>query len=79
MVPRLAPGWDPNSCTLTPAEGFLLSRIDGHTPWNALRQIGGIAPLAPDRKPDLARLAPRAMLGGAFASWTTATVAAAFV
>lgn len=48
-IPRLAPGWDPNSCSLTPAEGFLLSRIDGHTPWNALRQIGGIAPDEVDR------------------------------
>lgn len=42
-------------------------------------QIGGIAPLAPDRKSDLARLAPRAMLGGAFASWMTATIAAPFL
>ena len=42
-------------------------------------QIGGLAPLAPGRKSDLARLAPRAMLGGAFASWTTATVAAMFL
>ena len=42
-------------------------------------QLGGITPLAPERKSDLARLAPRAMLGGAFASWTTATVAAMFL
>jgi CNT family concentrative nucleoside transporter len=42
-------------------------------------QIGGISPLAPERKADLARLAPRAMLGGAFASWTTATVAGLFL
>jgi len=42
-------------------------------------QIGGISPLAPDRKPDLARLAPRAMLGGAFASWMTATIAGMFL
>lgn len=48
-IPRIAPGWDPTSCSLTPAEGFLLSRIDGHTPWNVLREIGGIAPEEVDR------------------------------
>ncbi len=42
-------------------------------------QIGGIAPLAPDRKRDLSELALRAMLGGAFASWMTATVAGMFL
>jgi len=42
-------------------------------------QIGGIAPLAPERKTDLARLAPRAMLGGACASWMTATIASVFL
>jgi curved DNA-binding protein CbpA len=43
-IPRLSPAWEWQSATLTPAEGFVLSRIDGHTPWSALRQIGGIAP-----------------------------------
>ncbi len=42
-------------------------------------QIGGISPLAPDRKRDLSKLALRAMLGGAFASWMTATVAGIFL
>lgn len=42
-------------------------------------QLGGISPLAPSRKPDLAQLAMRAMLGGAFASWMTATIAGAFL
>ena len=42
-------------------------------------QIGGITPLAPNRSSDIARIAPRAMLGGAFASWMTATVAALFL
>ena len=42
-------------------------------------QIGGITPLAPSRKIDLARLAPRAMLGGAMASWMTATMAGMFL
>lgn len=38
-------------------------------------QIGGIAAVAPGRRSDLARLGFRAMLGGALASWTTATIA----
>ncbi len=38
-------------------------------------QIGGIAALAPGRRSDLARLALRAMVGGALASWMTATIA----
>lgn len=42
-------------------------------------QIGGITPLAPDRKKDIAGLALRAMLGGAFASWMTASVAGMFL
>ncbi len=42
-------------------------------------QIGGIGPLAPERRKDLSRLALRAMLGGAFASWMTATVAGMFL
>jgi len=42
-------------------------------------QIGGISALAPERKSDLSRLAVRAMIGGAFASWMTATVAGAFL
>ena len=42
-------------------------------------QIGGITPLAPSRKIDLAKLAPRAMLGGAMASWMTATMAGMFL
>ena len=43
-VPRLAPGWERCGLTLSPAEGFLLSRIDGSTPWALLREIGGLAP-----------------------------------
>lgn len=42
-------------------------------------QIGGITPIAPDRKKDIAALALRAMLGGAFASWMTATIAGVFL
>jgi hypothetical protein len=46
--PRLAPDWEEQARALSPAEGFLLSRIDGHTPWAVLRQIGGLAPGAAD-------------------------------
>jgi len=38
-------------------------------------QIGGISALAPGRRKDLAQLGLRAMFGGAFASWLTATIA----
>ena len=42
-------------------------------------QIGGIGPLAPDRKHDLARLGLRAMIGGALASFMTAAIAGLLV
>ncbi|TWT46096.1 Nucleoside permease NupX [Phycisphaerae bacterium RAS1] len=38
-------------------------------------QIAGIGVLAPDRRSDLVRLAPRAMLAGAMASWMTGCIA----
>lgn len=42
-------------------------------------QIGGIAPLAPHRRGDLARLGMRAVLGGTLASMMTAAVVGAFI
>ncbi len=42
-------------------------------------QIGGITPLAPGRRSEISKLVMRAMLGGAFASWMTATVAGMFI
>jgi curved DNA-binding protein CbpA len=48
-VMRIAAGCDPSSLTLSPAEGFLLSRIDGRTPRGVLRQIGALAPGEIDR------------------------------
>ena len=41
-------------------------------------QIGGIAPLAPSRRHDIARLGLKAMVGGALASYMLASVAGAF-
>jgi concentrative nucleoside transporter, CNT family len=38
-------------------------------------QIGGIGPLAPERKPDIARLGIKAVIGGSLATLTTATLA----
>ena len=38
-------------------------------------QLGGIGSIAPDRKKDLAKLVTKAMLGGALASFLTATIA----
>jgi CNT family concentrative nucleoside transporter len=42
-------------------------------------QIGGIGGLAPDRRDDLVRLGPRAMLGGAMACWMTGCIAGILV
>ncbi len=39
---RLGAGCDPTALTLSAEEGFLLSRIDGHTPWRLLREMGGM-------------------------------------
>ncbi len=41
-------------------------------------QIGGISPLAPERRSEIISLAMRAMLGGALASWMTASIAGMF-
>ncbi|MFQ5638642.1 MAG: NupC/NupG family nucleoside CNT transporter [bacterium] len=38
-------------------------------------QIGGIGAIAPERRKDLAKVGLKAMLGGALASWMTATIA----
>ena len=38
-------------------------------------QLGGIGGIAPDRRKDIAQLIFRAMIGGALASWLTATLA----
>ena len=38
-------------------------------------QLGGIGSIAPNRKKDLAKLVTKAMVGGALASWLTATIA----
>ncbi|HTY17853.1 MAG TPA: DnaJ domain-containing protein [Myxococcota bacterium] len=48
-IPRLGPGVDPARLALTPAEGYLLSRIDGRTSWSELRQIGGLPPAEVER------------------------------
>jgi concentrative nucleoside transporter, CNT family len=42
-------------------------------------QIGGLSALAPERRADLAALAPRAMLAGALACWMTGAVAGLFM
>ena len=38
-------------------------------------QLGGIGSIAPERKKDLAKIIFKAMIGGALASWLTASVA----
>lgn len=40
----LAPDCDPTALEIDPSEGFLLSRIDGRTPWRVLREMGAMSP-----------------------------------
>lgn len=47
-TPKLVASCDPSKLDLSPVEGFLLSRIDGATPWSLLRQIGGLGPAEVD-------------------------------
>lgn len=42
-------------------------------------QIGGIGGIAPERKKDLAKIGLKAMIGGAFASWMTASIAGVLI
>ena len=42
QVVAIASDRDPKRLRLSAAEGYLLSRIDGRTPWHLLREIGGI-------------------------------------
>ena len=42
-------------------------------------QIGGISAISPSRKSDLAKVGLKAMIGGAIASWLTATIAGIFI
>jgi CNT family concentrative nucleoside transporter len=42
-------------------------------------QIGGLSPLAENRKTDIAKLGLRAVLGGTIATWMTASIAGMFV
>ena len=42
-------------------------------------QLGGIGSIAPERKGDLAQLAFKAMIGGAIASWMTASIAGVLI
>jgi CNT family concentrative nucleoside transporter len=42
-------------------------------------QIGGLSAMAPERRSDLAKLAPRAMIAGALACWMTGAIAGVFI
>jgi curved DNA-binding protein CbpA len=48
-IVRLSADWEPAGQSLTPEEGFLLSRIDGRTAWADLRKIGGLPSAEVDR------------------------------
>jgi curved DNA-binding protein CbpA len=45
---RLTPNCDPSLFRFSPAEGYLLSRVDGYTPRRLLREIGGLPALEVD-------------------------------
>jgi curved DNA-binding protein CbpA len=49
QVLALAPGVVATALQLDPAAGFLLSRVDGHTTWGMLRQIGALPSHEVDR------------------------------
>ena len=42
-------------------------------------QLGGIGSIAPDRRKDLSKIVFKAMLGGALASWLTASIAGVMI
>jgi concentrative nucleoside transporter, CNT family len=42
-------------------------------------QIGGLSALAPERRADFVRIAPRAMIAGALACWMTGAIAGVFI
>lgn len=44
QVLRLSESCNPGTLDLSPAQGFLFSRIDGQTPWRLLREMGGLSP-----------------------------------
>jgi curved DNA-binding protein CbpA len=47
-IPQVAPDVDPSRLALSPAEGFLLSRIDGRTTQAVLRLLAGLPPAQVD-------------------------------
>ena len=49
-MPQLTAGWEDKAAALTPEEGFLLSRIDGTTPWDSLRTRSPACPAERGRR-----------------------------
>ena len=43
-TPCVTAGCDPTALCLSTREGYLFSRLDGHTPWRLLREVGGMTP-----------------------------------
>jgi len=80
LVPEMPGGSSPMSFAAERSTKMAAYALCGFANFGSIGiQIGGIAALAPDRKTDLAKLAPKAMLAGAFASWMTATIAGVFL
>lgn len=67
-----------NSVTTISPRSFILATyaLCGFANFSSIAiQIGGIGGIAPERKGDLAKLGLKAMIGGALASWLTASIA----
>jgi CNT family concentrative nucleoside transporter len=69
----LEPALDPRSVVLV---SYALSGFANFA--SIAIQIGGISPLAPSRRHEIARLGLKAMIGGAITSYIVACVAGAF-
>jgi CNT family concentrative nucleoside transporter len=76
----MLPGVGPNSFASERTAKIAAYALCGFSNFASIGiQIGGITPLAPERRSDIVRLAFKAMIAGSFATWCTAVIAAPFL
>lgn len=76
----MLPGVGPNAFTSERTAKIAAYALCGFSNFASIGiQIGGITPLAPERRSDIVRLAFKAMIAGSFATWCTAVIAAPFL